>query len=70
MARKSFVTSSVLVKKKVRRKGVHAKTKTSKLKASKHYKKTYKGCLCDDNTYHPDCCDGTLWGQGVGRTET
>jgi hypothetical protein len=29
-----------------------------------------KGCLCDDNTYHPDCCDGTLWGQGVGKTET
>tara|TARA_R100000278_G_scaffold4462_1_gene7532 strand:+ start:767 stop:919 length:153 start_codon:yes stop_codon:yes gene_type:complete len=29
-----------------------------------------RGCLCDDNTYHPDCCDGTLWGQGVGRTET
>lgn len=43
MARKSFVTSSVLVKKKVRRKGVHAKTKNSKLKASKHYKKAYRG---------------------------
>ena len=28
-----------------------------------------KGCLCDDNTYHIDCCDGTLWGQGVGKTE-
>lgn len=28
-----------------------------------------RGCLCDDNTYHRDCCDGTLWGQGVGKTE-
>lgn len=29
-----------------------------------------RGCLCDDNTYHPKCCDGTLWAQGVGKTET
>lgn len=29
--------------KKVVRKGVHAKTKTSKNKASKNYKKPYKG---------------------------
>lgn len=27
----------------VTRKGVHAKTKSSKLKSSKNYKKTYKG---------------------------
>ena len=30
-------------KPKVRRKGVHAKTKSSKLKASKNYLKRYKG---------------------------
>lgn len=30
-----------LVKHKVRRKGVHAKTKTSKLKSSKNYVKRY-----------------------------
>tara|TARA_B100000035_G_C21012006_1_gene560073 strand:+ start:1255 stop:1389 length:135 start_codon:yes stop_codon:yes gene_type:complete len=30
-------------KSKVRRPGVHAKTKTSKLKASKNYIKQYKG---------------------------
>ena len=30
-------------KKKVKRKGVHAKSKTSKNKGSKNYKKTYKG---------------------------
>jgi hypothetical protein len=43
MARNKFISSTALDKKKVRRKGVHAKTKTSKLKASKHYKKAYKG---------------------------
>ena len=31
------------VKIKVSRPGVHAKSKTSKLKSSKHYKKLYKG---------------------------
>ena len=39
------VTSSFSFLKQNRRKrpGVHAKSKVSKLKASKHYKKTYKG---------------------------
>lgn len=32
-----------LEKKHVSRPGVHAKTKTSKLKSSKNYKKSYKG---------------------------
>lgn len=31
------------IKKHVERPGVHAKTKTSKLKSSKNYKKSYKG---------------------------
>ena len=31
------------VKKNISRPGIHAKSKTSKLKASKHYKKAYKG---------------------------
>ena len=26
-------------------------------------------CLCPDNTYHPDCCDGSMYAQGVGQTE-
>jgi hypothetical protein len=30
-------------KKKIRRKGIHAKSKISKLKRSKNYKKKYKG---------------------------
>ena len=30
-------------RKKVKRKGIHAKSKTSKLKSSKNYKKQYKG---------------------------
>jgi len=32
-----------IIKPKVRRKGVHAKTKMSSIKGSKHYKKKYKG---------------------------
>ena len=32
-----------IVKPKVRRKGVHAKTKMSSIKGSKNYKKKYKG---------------------------
>jgi hypothetical protein len=36
-------TSEKRIKIKVSRPGVHAKTKTSKLKSSKNYKKLYKG---------------------------
>ena len=36
------VEAGKLEKKKVSRPGVHSKTKTSKLKTSKNYKKTYK----------------------------
>lgn len=36
------VETGTLEKKKVSRPGVHSKTKTSKLKTSKNYKKTYK----------------------------
>ena len=32
-----------VVKTKIRRKGVHAKTKMSSIKGSKHYKKKYRG---------------------------
>lgn len=35
--------TSTYVKARVTRKGVHAKTKTSKNKASKNYRKAYKG---------------------------
>jgi ribosomal protein L21 len=35
--------SNYKVKAKVKRKGIHAKTKFSKLKSSKNYKKTYRG---------------------------
>ena len=35
--------SVLLERKKVRRRGVHAKTKTSKVKSSKYYKKAYRG---------------------------
>ena len=40
---KRGITYTVLENKKVRRPGVHAKTKTSGLKSSKYYKKKYKG---------------------------
>jgi CRISPR/Cas system-associated protein Csm6 len=32
-----------IVKQKIKRKGVHAKTKTSKVKGSKNYTKMYRG---------------------------
>jgi hypothetical protein len=25
-----------------------------------------RGCLCDDNTYKKECCNGNLQNQGVG----
>ena len=25
-----------------------------------------RGCLCENNTYHVDCCDGSLQAQGIG----
>lgn len=36
-------TGSYEAKKKIRRKGIHAKTKSSRLKNSKNYKKLYRG---------------------------
>jgi len=38
-----LITSGYLKKHKVRRPGVHAKTKNSKLKTSKNYVKKYRG---------------------------
>ena len=43
MAKIKEVSVKSLVKDKVSRPGVHAKTKTSNLKSSKNYKKRYKG---------------------------
>lgn len=43
MAKKQTSTSSVLVKHKKKRKGVHSKKKNSKLKKSKNYRKRYAG---------------------------
>jgi len=42
MAKIKEASGKKLVKVKVSRPGVHAKTKTSKLKSSKNYKKSYK----------------------------
>jgi len=30
-------------------------------------KNSRRGCLCADNTYHVDCCDGSLQAQGIGN---
>jgi hypothetical protein len=43
MAKIKDISTKVLAKKKVSRPGVHSKTKTSKLKSSKNYRKLYKG---------------------------
>lgn len=37
------LTGQTIVKQKVKRKGVHAKTKTSNNKKSRNYKKLYRG---------------------------
>ena len=43
MPRNRIVSTVRIEKPKVRRKGVHAKSKSSKLKSSKNYLKRYKG---------------------------
>lgn len=43
MAKKTTTTSSKTLNPKIKRKGVHAKKKTSNSKTSKNYKKRYKG---------------------------
>ena len=30
-------------------------------------KRGSRGCLCLDDTYHKDCCDGALYSQGIGQ---
>ena len=40
---KGIVTGNYMDKPKKKRKGVHAKTKQSKSKNAKHYKKAYRG---------------------------
>jgi hypothetical protein len=42
-AKSSTTVSVKKIKKKVTRPGVHAKTKSSKIKTSKNYKKPYRG---------------------------
>jgi len=28
-----------------------------------------RGCLCEDNTYHKDCCNGSIMAQGIGAIQ-
>ena len=43
------------------------KTRKNNLPGRTSPKSSKKGCLCDDNTYHVDCCDGTVHAQGIGK---
>ena len=29
-----------------------------------------KACLCEDNTYSKECCDGSLQAQGIGSEQS
>ena len=31
-------------------------------------KNSKRGCLCADNKYRVECCDGSLQAQGIGKT--
>ena len=31
-------------------------------------KNSKRGCLCEDDTYRSECCDGSLQAQGIGST--
>lgn len=42
-AKSTGSVSTIRVKPKIKRKGVHSKTKNSRSAKSKHYKKAYKG---------------------------
>lgn len=43
MAKRRIVTYTYIERPKKKRPGVHAKTKTSRVKSSKYYKKKYRG---------------------------
>jgi len=30
-------------------------------------RKGKRACLCDNGTYSINCCDGSLWAQGIGN---
>ena len=31
-------------------------------------KNSKRGCLCEDDTYRSECCDGSMQAQGIGAT--
>jgi hypothetical protein len=41
----------------------NTENKTPSRTSPKHSK---RGCLCEDDTYRSDCCDGSLKAQGIG----
>ncbi len=42
--------------------------KKKKTKSKSSPKDAKRGCICEDGTYHVDCCDGSLQAQGIGST--
>lgn len=41
---------------------------STKTKSKTSPKNGKRGCLCDDNTYSKECCNGDLQNQGIGAT--
>ena len=41
---------------------------STKTKSKTSPKGGKRGCLCDDNTYSKECCNGDLQNQGIGAT--
>ena len=41
---------------------------STKTKSKTSPKGGKRGCLCDDNTYSKECCNGDLQNQGIGTT--
>lgn len=39
-----------------------------KTKSKTSPKNGKRGCLCDDETYSKECCNGDLQNQGIGKT--
>ena len=31
-------------------------------------KNSKRGCICEDDTYRSECCDGSMQAQGIGAT--
>ena len=46
------------------------RNKENKIQSSTSPRASKRGCLCENNTYSKECCDGSLQAQGIGKTST